>query len=313
MGRDTLFTLGLKVTEITRTIFIVHGNNRGRSPFSNAILVLDKHSMLMDTGCGLEILKPLIDRLRIDLVVLSHSHPDHTGGTWLLQDAAHSDIIVPGQGAESIGNADKLAERFVSEDLARLWKDAYLPATGFGDFSHTSEYGAASEFSTGENRFIALHTPGHLQDHYCMWEPDKKILIGFDIDMSPFGPWYGNPESDIGCFKDSVAKVKDLPIEIYISSHARPMKSPHLFKRLASYESFFDERDRLILDAMPEDGWIDIGEIVRKSLIYRIDYSLHPDRILMFGETQMVRKHLMHLAGSGLIDSDGQDRFRKLP
>ncbi len=313
MDKDILLTLGFKVTEITGTIFIVHGNNRGRSPFSNAVLVLDRHSALMDAGCGLDILRRLSDALRIDLVVLSHSHPDHTGGTWLLKDAAKSDIIVPTQGAESIGVADKLARRFVSEDLAQLWEDTYLPVTGFRDFTYTSEYDGSSEFSTGENRFVAMHTPGHLQDHYCLWEPDRKILIGFDIDMSPFGPWYGNPESDIRSFKESVEKVKDLPAEIYISSHARPMKSPHLIKRLASYESVFAERDRLILAAMPPQGWIGIEEIVGRSLIYQIDYTLHPDRILKFGETQMVRKHLLHLAASGLVAADEQDRYRKLP
>lgn len=313
MKRDILLTQGLKITEISETIFIVHGTNRSRSPFSNSILVLDKHSVLMDTGCGLDILRSLNDKLKLDLVILSHSHPDHTGGTWILNDAAaRPDIIVPGQGAESIGIADKLAARFVSEDLARLWKEKYLPVTGFKDFTYTSEYSGSSEFSTGENRFIALHTPGHLLDHYCLWEPDKKILIGFDIDMSPFGPWYGNPESDIISFKESVKKVKALPAEIYISSHARPMKSPHLIKRLASYESVFAERDRLILDAMPAQEWIDIEEIVRKSLIYQIDYTLHPDRILKFGETQMVRKHLRNLAHSGLVDVEGQDRYRKL-
>jgi glyoxylase-like metal-dependent hydrolase (beta-lactamase superfamily II) len=311
MVNDILSPLGLKATAITGTIFVIQGNNRGRSPFSNAVCVIDKTRALMDTGCGHDIVEKLKREVSIELVILSHSHPDHTAGTWLFDSGGETDITVPREGAESISSADRLAVRFVGHDLAQLWKDTYLPVTGFRDFTYSSRFGDRFEFPLGENRFIALHAPGHLEDHYCMWEPDRKILIGFDMDMSPFGPWYGNPESDIGLFKESIAMIRALPVETYISSHARPMKGPHFMKRIAAYEAVFGQRDQTVLQTLPEVRPVSLDEVVDKSPIYGVDYTLHHDPMLRFGETRMVEKHLAHLAGLGLIEADGQGRYRK--
>ncbi len=312
MDKDAFLSLGIKTTRVSEKIFIIHGNNRSRSPFSNAVCVLDRRRVIMDTGCGLEIVRNLGHALGIDTVILSHSHPDHTGGTWLLQEIGQPEILVPCQGSGSIASSDKLALRFVGDDLAELWKETYLPITGFRDFTFTSEYGDLFEFTTGENRFIAMHAPGHLQDHYCLWEPDKKILLGFDIDLSPFGPWYGNPESDILLFKESIERIKRLPVETYISSHARPVKPPHFMKRLSAYESVIDERNTAILDAIPSARAVTIEEIVDKSPIYETDYVLQPDRIMKYGETQMIAKHLSQLVASGLVADEGPGRFRRL-
>lgn len=313
MDRESFLTLGIKVTEVCDDIFIIHGNNRSRSPFSNAVCILDRCCVVMDTGCGLDIIKNLGTSLKIDMAILSHSHPDHTGGTWLLQEILNPEILVPRQGSESIASSDRLALRFVGEELADLWKETYLPVTGFRDFTFTSEYGDHSEFTTGNNRFIAMHAPGHLQDHYCLWEPDKKILLGFDIDLSPFGPWYGNPESDILLFRESIERIKRLPVKTYISSHARPVRPPHFMKRMAAYEAAFDERNAAILAVVPYAASVTLEEIVDKSPIYKTDYVLHPDRIMKYGETQMIVKHLLHLVASGLVVDEGQGIFRRLP
>ena len=312
MHTSALSTSGVKATRVTDTIYVIQGSNRARSPFSNTVCVLDRTSLLMDSGCGLDIIRQVCSRCRIDAVILSHSHPDHTSGTWLLQELCDPEVSVPCQGSGSIALAEELALRFVEQDLAQLWKETYLPVTGFRDFTFTSQFDDGAEFSTGKNRFIAIHTPGHLEDHYCLWEPDEKILVGFDIDLSPFGPWYGNPESDPGLFRESLEKIRKLPAEIYISSHARPVRPPHFMKRMQIYESAFRERDEALLNMVPRDAWIGIEEIVEQSPIYKNDYRLHPDRIMHFGERQMISKHLAGLVNQELIAGDGNGMFRKI-
>lgn len=306
---DRLHLSGIKTTSITDTIHVIQGNNRSRSPFANAILILDKTHALMDAGCGPKIMETTARLAGIDIVITSHSHPDHTAGVHLIQEISNPSIAVPEEHAQSISCADSLALRFVGKDLAQLWKDYYLPVTGFRDFTPTETFTHGHEFLFGKTRFIALHTPGHLEDHYCLVEPDKKIIIGFDIDLSPFGPWYGNPESDIGQFKKSIAMVNSLPADVYITSHSKPVKGSYISKRMHVYANAFDERDTAILRNMSGSNWWDAEDIVMKSPIYQVDHS-EPDRILKYGETQMVLKHIKGLIERGRItQQDGSFRI----
>jgi glyoxylase-like metal-dependent hydrolase (beta-lactamase superfamily II) len=311
MDSSFLTNLGFRAIEVTDMIFVIQGGNRGRSPFSNTVCVLDRTRMIMDTGSGHDIVRRLRDEVGIDRVVLSHSHLDHTSGTWLFEPGSGTDVSVPREGADTITSADRLAIRFVGEPFADIWKSTYLPMTGFKDFAFSSKHADGTEFSLGNNRFIALHAPGHLDDHYLLWEPDRRILIGFDIDMSPFGPWYGNLESDITLFKQAIAMIRSLPVEIYLSSHARPMKGPHFKKRLAQYEATFEERDRLVLDAMPLGRPVSAGDITDASPIYNADHSMLKDAMLRFGESQMVEKHLLDMASRGLVQAEKPGLFRK--
>jgi glyoxylase-like metal-dependent hydrolase (beta-lactamase superfamily II) len=312
MARDRLQSLGIRTIPVTDTISIIQGDNRGRSPFSNAIFVHDRKNLLMDTGCGIDILRHLKAGFSMDSVILSHSHLDHTAGTWLFQDIPGTDILVSEQGSDSIGSADRLALRFVGQDLAQVWKETYIPMTGFKDFRHTATFSHGCELPTGRGRFITLHAPGHLEDHYCLWEPDRRILVGFDIDMSPFGPWYGSPESDIARFKRSIEKIKSLPVEIYISSHARPMKSPHFFKRLASYLTVFDKRDHRIMSLIPARGGISLEALLMSSPVYEADYTSNNDRLLKFGEKTIILKHLLALESRGLVSRDSGGLYHRL-
>jgi glyoxylase-like metal-dependent hydrolase (beta-lactamase superfamily II) len=308
MDIDKIRSFGIRATTITEKIHVIHGNNRSRSPFSNAILVLDKIHALMDPGCGLDIMEKLAHAVGIDLVITSHSHPDHTSGAWLLQDMAHADVAVPQEHEESISKADKLAVRFVGDDLGELWKNNYLPVTGFRDFTPTTTFAHGHEFALGQSCFIALHTPGHLEDHYCLFEPDQKIVVGFDIDLSPFGPWYGNPESNIVQFQQSIETVSNLPAEVYITSHSKPIKGRFIAKRMEAYARAFSDREHLLLERISTHDWTDLEEVIMESPIYQVDHS-RPDKILKYGETQMVTKHLHALEEKGMIiHRDGKYR-----
>jgi glyoxylase-like metal-dependent hydrolase (beta-lactamase superfamily II) len=299
MPLEKLESHGIKITDIDRQVHVVHGLNRSRSPFSNSFLITDGINILLDTGCGISIIEAILENFKIDLAVLSHSHPDHTSGSWVLNRAG-TGIIVPCENADSIGDTEKLARRMVGSDLADTWKKEYLPATGYRDFSFSGTYSDGHEFSTGKLRLKAVSAPGHTNDHYCLWEPDRKIIFGFDFDLSPFGPWYGNPESDIGLFIKSIARVRSLPFETYISSHARPVNRAHALRRLDAYESVIDFRDRLILDLMPDKRPVMPAEITWISPIYGCDYKAKMDTILFYGETNMISKHLARLVDIGM-------------
>lgn len=301
MDIDTLKKAGIKIISVDDQIHIVQGEARSRSPFANVILILDETVTLVDTGCGAAILERLIQTVPIHSIINTHSHPDHTGGNRLVQERTGARIIVPADNRDTIGTADTLAVRMVGADLAAFWKEVHLPITGFKDFTPDDSYTEGERFTFGRTTFIALHTPGHTNDHYCLYEPARKILIGADIDLSPFGPWYGNVESDIPAFQDSLERIISMPIEIFISAHTKPVKGPYISRRLKVYTEAFRQRDESILDFIPYYDWISLRDIVHASPIYGYDYARMNDRILHYGEMRMVEKHLDGLEKLGVV------------
>jgi glyoxylase-like metal-dependent hydrolase (beta-lactamase superfamily II) len=304
MTVQRLSSLGVRITSVTDRIHVIHGNNRGRSPFCNVFLVLDTVNMLFDTGCGMDILEKLLAEVRIDRVFVSHSHLDHTAGCRLLQEKG-CEIMVPEENSDTIATAELLATRFVGDGLFDTWMETYPALTGFRDFEITGTFSHDQEFSSGHAGFVAISTPGHLNDHYCFWSPDEKVLMGFDIDLSPFGPWYGNPECDIDLFRESIGKVMAMPAEVYLSAHARPLRNPYITRRLETFASFFDKRDRMILSLLEEAPSMSIEELVRVSPFYDADHACLTDELLWFGEEQMIRKHLARLKEKGTIHEEG--------
>jgi len=314
MDIAALKAAGIRFVSINEHIHVVQGLSRGRSPFSNSILVLDKRKALIDTGCGASIMEKLLSLERFDLVLNTHSHPDHTGGNWIVRERSEARIVVPEEGLDSIGSTDKLSVRMMGAHLGEIWKRDYLPITGYRDFTPDGVYGDGAEFDLGAIKLIAVHTPGHLRDHYGFFEPASGTMIGGDIDLSPFGPWYGNAESNIGAFKSSVKRLQDMPIATYISGHARPVHEPYLGRRLQAYLAVFDERQADILALIPRDGWITLEDLVYASPIYHWDYKNHIDWFLCNGETHMIGKHLHDLVQCGVV-VQSQDGFayRRVP
>jgi len=292
---------GIRLVSIDEHIHVVQGLSRGRSPFSNSILVLDKRKALIDTGCGLSIIEKLLKLVRFDLVLNTHSHPDHTGGNWIVRERSEARIVVPEDCLDTIGSTERLGIRMMGTALAELWKQDYLPITGYRDFTPDGVYGDGAEFDLGALKLVAVHTPGHLRDHYCFFEPASGTMIGGDIDLSPFGPWYGNAESNIDAFKASVARLQNMPIATYISGHAKPVREPYLARRLSAYAAVFDERRADILALIPEGRWITLEDLVYASPIYHWDYHSHIDWFLCNGETHMIGKHLYELVRQGAI------------
>ena len=99
---------------ISEDIFLVQGMNKGRFPFSHSILIFENENktVLIDTGCGLEILKELKKKYNISYIINSHTHPDHSAGNWLFKDRP---IYVPEEGFNTSGNLVALSERLAEE------------------------------------------------------------------------------------------------------------------------------------------------------------------------------------------------------
>jgi glyoxylase-like metal-dependent hydrolase (beta-lactamase superfamily II) len=293
--------------KIADSIILARGKLNGRFPYSHSVVITDGAggAALLDTGCGAEAIEEIKRTYPIRTVINSHGHPDHSAGNGRFDDSVT--VHMPAEGIDTGGNIRALADRLAEPgELAAYWKDWVEKTMGFIDRRPDARFREGTEFVFGDVRLVALHTPGHTADHYCLWEPDLKILFSFDYDLTPFGPWYGHRESDIGAFKASIARLMELDIRILVSSH-RDIITEGISDGLSRYLSVFDRREAAIAALLDACGKT-IAELVDAAPIYGSYPYAEP--LLRYWEGGMIEKHLADLIAKGAVRRGEDGRYR---
>jgi hydroxyacylglutathione hydrolase len=253
-----------RVKELAPGFYVIFGPNKSRFPYCNTFLLTGEETVLIDAGLDKETLLE-IDRIkRIDILMISHSHPDHILNWALLKDRH---LILPAQTPESAYDLKTLGKRFMgTEEKGKIWAKIVGDALGMKALREPEQRFKDNEIiSFAGFRIKTLHAPGHLDDHYCFLELNTGILLTSDIDFSGFGPFYGQGECNIALFKKSIKKIMEHPYKMLCSSH----KSPFYGDGAAEFEKFakgFDRHSNLILDICNTPHTID--EIAQKSPLY---------------------------------------------
>jgi glyoxylase-like metal-dependent hydrolase (beta-lactamase superfamily II) len=266
---------------------LVSAENNGRFPYAHSLLVEGTARVLIDTGCGERALDALRRKWHVDYIIASHSHPDHTALNWKFNGTP---IYAPAYTADTFGDFERLSVRFVGQELASEWRALIRATTNFQSALPTHTYATEHVFDFGKVKLGAIHTPGHTADHMCLFEPTYGVLLAFDIDLTSFGPWYANPESDPSAFEDSIRRVMALAPRVLVSSH-KGVITDDIPARLQRYLDVIAARDRLLLDLLPHVRTLD--DLVDLSPFYH-GYPYAP-RLMRYWETQMIRKHLARL------------------
>jgi endoribonuclease LACTB2 len=283
-------------------LFMLPGDPDGRFPRSHAFVVRGEVEALIDAGCGQDQLAKLLRRWRPDLVIISHSHPDHVSGLWQVQQA---EVWSPAQRSQSFWRLAPQSVRFAGPELADTWIAYIQEFTGVREAAAHRHYDHGHVFDLGDLRLRAVHTPGHLDDHHVLWEESLGLLLSFDIDLTPFGPWYGHPESDIDRSLASIDAVAALGPRTIVSSHRQPV-SGEVQQELQRFASVVAKRDARLLALL--DRPRTVVELVDRSPLY----GGHPyaPAMLRHWEATMIEKHLERLAARGEVSpaGDGWER-----
>ncbi len=137
---------------------------------SNVYLVMDERPLLVDVGMNpdltLKNIKRHIDPKKIQTIVLTHCHHDHTGAAPALHEATGAKLMINAKEVGALG-----------DDLATL---AYM----FGKLAPecTPDEGLVEGkiIDTGEWKLEVLETPGHSPGSICLYEKNAKALFSGD-------------------------------------------------------------------------------------------------------------------------------------
>lgn len=283
------------------------GEKSGKYPDGNQVVVRGADTLaafdtpLVANRMGAELLDA-------DLVILGHVHEDHMAGLHRLPQAhvhVHEADVEAARSWEGLARHYGYASKVLPGMRAMIEeKFHYAPrpdAHAYGD-------GAAWDLGGGV-RVTAIHLPGHTRGHCALLvEPGGIAFIG-DIDLSSFGPYYGDATSSLAEFRRTLRAVKDLPARAWITSHHKGVitERDRFLSLLQSFAARLDAREQAIADYLRQRPST-LEELVAHRFVYpkHLDDYYYED-----AERRTVGQHLVELAAAGrALDEGGRWRIR---
>jgi glyoxylase-like metal-dependent hydrolase (beta-lactamase superfamily II) len=279
------------------------GEKSGKYPDGNQVLV---------TGSDLRVAfdTPLVaNRIgahfdTVDLVILGHVHEDHMTGLHRVPQAAvqvHQADLAAAQSWDGLsrhfGYPPEVLAPMHDKLRAEFFYHPRPDATGYAD-------GAVWQLGGGAS-VRAQHLPGHTAGHCALIEQSHGVAFIGDIDLSGFGPYYGDATSNLADFRRSLAAVATLDAKVWVTSHHRGVLTDRadFLAQLAAFTASIDEREARLL-AMLAPGPQSMDDLVRQRLLYPPEHAaLWVDVV----ERRSIGMHLDELLAQGRVrEVDGQ-------
>ena len=267
--------------QIKSGIWLIEAENKAHYPYSHSLYLEGKEPLIIDTGAG-QALEDLAAKTA--QVIISHYHRDHNTGNHLFAGALFSTHIEDAPGLESLEGFFRLSGLGQIEPEARRMITAQInfSATKIDRYLTDGDY-----LDLGNLKIRVIHLPGHTPGHCGFLIEEYGLIYASDIDLTGFGPWYGNPTSDLDQFRLSIHRLREMKPEILLTGHSMPI-TKNIDQKLSAYEAVIDKRDQAILTFLKRKP-ATLEQITDKKMIYRRHFG---EEALRFFEENMIRKHL---------------------
>ena len=217
-------------------------------PGTNTYLLGDKEVAVLDPGPAIPahidaILAAAGDRIR--WIVCTHTHPDHSPAWRAVAEAT---------GAQVIG--------------------ASPPDDMFQDntFKPTQEVQHDFVLATKEFTLRAVHTPGHVGNHYCYLLEEEGMLFAGDHIMNGSTVVIIPPSGDMKAYIESLQLLLQYPLKFIAPGHGDVMPEP-----VAAVDWLVKhrlQREQKVIDGLRKTGRAPLDELVK--VVYDdVNTSLH--------------------------------------
>ena len=284
---------GEHARRLTEHVTVLSTPDNGAYPSGNTVLVEgDGETVIIDPS--VTVVENNGVGVPVDAVINSHGHEDHIAGNGVFPHARihiHHDDIDVVRSVEALmaltestpQNHPELHRQYLEEFHYQARPDA----EGFDD-GHVWDLGGVS--------VEAVHLPGHTAGH-CGLRISDGVFFLSDIDLTGFGPYYGDVFSSLEQFEESLIRVRDEDADIYVTFHHKGVIEGRqtFLDMVDAFHSVIGRRHDAMLGYLTEPHTID--EMVAHRFVYRphvempiVDRverrtaTLHVERMLARGE-----------------------------
>jgi glyoxylase-like metal-dependent hydrolase (beta-lactamase superfamily II) len=229
------------------------------------ILEDDRGLALVDPGLPDETsFRTLVERLEgfgaslhnVHTVIVTHSHPDHFGGYRHIANATDDVELITHETFRDQMQADEMRENLdfdslepskmtieeLRESFKRTtpWGKQFSPPDmalerfqrhgrkSFASFRLPEPTRRVSDGTVVElagREWVSVHTPGHTEDHLCLYDPVEKVMLSGDHVLPSITPHIGGitPQQDpLAEFFESLDRMHEFSdVELVLPAHGK--------------------------------------------------------------------------------------------
>jgi glyoxylase-like metal-dependent hydrolase (beta-lactamase superfamily II) len=227
-------------------------------PGTNTYLLGDEEVAVLDPGPAIPahidaILDAAGDRIR--WIVCTHTHPDHSPAWQAVAEATGAQVI----GASP---ADDMFQDNTFKPSSELQHDEVL--------------------STGEFTLRAVHTPGHVSNHFCFFLEEEQMLFAGDHIMNGSTVVIIPPSGDMKAYIESLQLLLRYPLKLIAPGHGEVMEDSravvewlvnHRLKRESKVIASLQQLGRTSLDELVKVVYDDVATSLHK--MAKLSLSAH--------------------------------------
>ncbi|NLD78360.1 MAG: MBL fold metallo-hydrolase [Acidimicrobiales bacterium] len=234
---------------------------------------------------------------RVHTVVVTHSHPDHFGAAALLAQETGAEIVAHERfrtlfdlndiddseledadpdadpellaflhrldtprpspwGGEALGPPpERLAEMRDNAAAVLPWMRSPRPTKRVGDLER---------IRLGGREWVGLDTPGHTDDHLCLFDEENGVLLSGDQVLPTITPHISGMVDDaLQRFMDSLDRLAGIGrVSVALPAHGHPMTD--LAGRVKEIQTHHDSRLEDLHRYSDELGWASVTDLSHK-------------------------------------------------
>ncbi|MFZ4756939.1 MAG: MBL fold metallo-hydrolase [Burkholderiaceae bacterium] len=278
-------------------VTVFFGDKRGKYPDGNQVVVRGADALaVFDSPQVSNRIGAAFDAA--DLAILGHVHEDHMAGLHRIPGAAvhvHEADVEAARSWTGLSRHYGYPEPVLGPMRTKIEAQFhYVPRPDAVPYRDGARWDLGGGVSVH-----AVHLPGHTAGHSVLVvEPVGVAFIG-DIDLSSFGPYYGDATSDLGAFRRTLARVGDVPASTWITSHHKGVYTERAAfeSALHAFAATLDARDAKLL-GMLGDAPCTLDELVAMRLLYPPGYD---ELWIDCAERRTIAQHLDEMVADGRV------------
>lgn len=282
------------------------GEKSGKYPDGNQLVVTGADTRVaFDTPIVANRIGAELDT--VDFVVLGHVHEDHMAGLRRLANKplhVHEHDLLAARSWEGLARHYGYTPAVLAALRPKIEREFnYAPRPDAIAYRHDDAWDLG-----GGVRVRALHLPGHTSGHCALLvEPHAMAFIG-DMDLSGFGPYYGDASSSLEETRRSLAVLAGLDAKVWITSHHKGVitERERFHALLAAYAARVQERTARLVASIAA-GPKTLEELVRGRLMYPPE---HDDLWVDCAERRAILMHLDELLAERRVALGEDARYR---